>query len=119
MALPRTTGVAMGIVCWLIGATAHAAPRAMEITDEQKTLLPRGKEADGIVGDYLLRNDLVEAVISANLPLRRANMSTFYGAGGMTPGCLYDLTLRGTNNDQITIFSPASQQGRVSWVRIV
>jgi hypothetical protein len=29
------------------------------------------------------------------------------------------LTLRGTNNDQITIFSPASQQGRVSWVRIV
>jgi hypothetical protein len=95
-----------------------ARPEALEVSSATTRLLPKGKEADGIIGDFVLRNDLVEAVISGNLPLRRANMSTFYGADGITPGCLYDLTLRGSNNDQITIFSPAAQQGAVSWVRI-
>ena len=108
------------MLCWLvIASAARAVPQALEVRPEQKGELPRGKEADGIVGDFLLRNDRVEAVISGNLPLRRANMTTFSGAGGITPGCLYDLTIRGTNNDQITVFSPAGQQGRVSWVRIV
>lgn len=99
--------------------SALAAPEAFEVSHEQRFQLPRGKEADGIIGDFILRNDRVEAVISGNLPLRRANMSTFYGADGITPGCLYDLTLRGANNDQITIFSPAQQQGAVSWVRVL
>ena len=97
---------------------AHAAPEAFEVGPAQKDQLPRGKEADGIIGDFILRNDQVEAVISGNLPLRRANMSTFYGSNGITPGCLYDLTLRGENNDQLTIFAPANQQGSVSWVRV-
>ena len=101
------------------GTRAQALPEAFEITAKNTHLLPRGKEADGNIGDFLLRNDKVEAVISANLPLRRANMSTFYGADGITPGCLYDLTLRGTNNDQITVFTPAQQQGAVSWVRLL
>jgi hypothetical protein len=101
------------------GMPLHAAPEALEITAKTAHLLPRGKEADGNIGDFLLRNDRVEAVISGNLPLRRANMSTFYGADGITPGCLYDLTLRDTNNDQITVFTPAQQQGAVSWVRLL
>jgi hypothetical protein len=102
----------------LVFSDAFGKPEAFEVTAATQTQLPRGKEADGIVGDFILRNDQVEAVISGNLPLRRANMSTFYGADGITPGCLYDLTLRGTNNDQITIFSPSQQQGTVSWVRL-
>lgn len=107
--------------CLFLAALApiYANPEAFEVGPAQKDQLPRGKEADGIIGDYLLRNDKVEAVISGNLPLRRANMSTFYGSDGITPGCLYDLTLRGANNDQITIFSPAQQQGAVSWVRVI
>lgn len=80
--------------------------------------LPGGKEADGIRGDFVLRNDLVEAVISHNAPNRRANMSTFYGPEGMSPGCLYDLTLRGAANDQLTAYCPAGY-GPVSYVRIV
>ncbi|MBL9152267.1 MAG: carboxypeptidase regulatory-like domain-containing protein [Verrucomicrobiales bacterium] len=80
---------------------------------------PGGKEADSIVGDFVIRNDRVSAVISGNLPLRRANMSTFYGDDGITPGCLYDLTLLDRNNDQITIFSPSGQRGAVNYVRIV
>jgi hypothetical protein len=100
-------------------AFAHAAPEAFEVGPAQKDQLPGGKEADGIIGDFILRNDRVEAVISGNLPLRRANMSTFYGNDGITPGCVYDLTLRGTNNDQLTYFGPAAQQGSVSWVRVL
>jgi hypothetical protein len=98
---------------------ALAAPEAFEVGPGQKDQLPGGKEADGIIGDFILRNDKVEAVVSGNLPLRRANMSTFYGAEGITQGCLFDLTLRGANNDQIVIFGPAQQQGAVSWVRVV
>lgn len=102
----------------ILSTTALTAPEAFEVGREQKDQLPRGKEADGIIGDFVLRNNKVEAVISGNLPLRRANMSTFYGLDGITPGCLYDLTLRGANNDQITVFAPAGQRGFVSWVRV-
>ena len=63
-----------------------AAPEAFEVGPDRKAELPGGREADGIIGDFILRNDKIEAVISGNLPLRRANMSTFYGDSGITPG---------------------------------
>jgi len=100
-------------------STLCAAPEAIEIAKDTMGELPAGKEADGIIGDFVLRNDLVEATISGNAPLRRANMSTFYGAGNETPGCLYDLALRGSGKEEITVFTPCHQRGRVSWVRIV
>ncbi len=103
----------------LFTVAALAAPEAFEVGPAQVDQLPTGKEADGIIGDFILRNDKIEAVISGNLPLRRANMSTFYGVEGITPGCLYHLTIRGAGNDQLTIFAPAQQQGAVSWVRVV
>jgi hypothetical protein len=121
--IPRfISGIAVTALSALVAAapaSALAAAEAFEIGPHNKDQLPRGKEADGIIGDFALRNDRVEAVISGNLPLRRANMSTFYGTNGFTPGCIYDLTLRGANNDQITIFTPSGQQGFISWVRIV
>lgn len=94
------------------------APEAFEVGPANLDLLPRGKEADGILGDFVLRNRHIELVVSHNAPLRRANMSTFYGTNGITPGCLYDLTLRGADNDQIVIFCPLRQRGPVSSVRI-
>lgn len=118
---PARRGAVFAAVVALLAspAVSSAAPEALAIGPGNTEQLPRGKEADGIAGDFVLRNNRVEAVISGNLPLRRANMSTFYGATGMTPGCLYDLTLRGANNDQITIFSPGGQMGMPSHVRIV
>lgn len=110
--------VAAALALCLLTSGAAAAPEAFEVGPHNKDQLPGGKEADGIMGDFVLRNDKVEAVVSGNLPLRRANMSTFYGPTGVTPGCLYDLTLRGANNDQITIYCPSYQQGTVSYVRI-
>jgi hypothetical protein len=98
--------------------TALNAAEVFEAGPGRESELPGGKEADGIRGDFVLRSDKVEAVVSQNAFNRRANMSTFYGEDGVTPGCLYDLTLRGANNDQLVIFSP-SGHGQVSYVRIV
>ncbi len=108
----------------LLALLAIKAPPArgadvLEIGPGMEKDLPQGREADGIRGDFVLRNDKIVALISQNAPLRRANMSTFYGAIGVTPGCLYDLTLRKEQNDQITVFCPGEQRGEVSWVRAV
>ncbi|TDU81880.1 hypothetical protein EI77_01192 [Prosthecobacter fusiformis] len=94
------------------------AAEAFEASLGREKELPGGKEADGIRGDFVLRNDKVEAVISCNAPNRRANMSTFYGADGISPGSLYDLTLRGANNDQLVAYCPGGH-GPVSYVRII
>ncbi|MAS79993.1 MAG: hypothetical protein CMI25_06335, partial [Opitutae bacterium] len=88
-----------------------------EISKDNVNLLPGGKEADGIIGDFVIRNKAIECVIGGSAANRKANMGAFWGADGVTPGCLYDLCLRGTKNDQLTIFSPSRQQGRVSYVR--
>lgn len=96
----------------------HAAD-AFEAGPGHEVDLPGGREADGIRGDFVLRNEKVAALVSQNAPLRRANMSTFYGAEGVTPGCLFDLTLLDEQNDNLTVFSPAGQRGEVSWVRVM
>ena len=113
---PGRIGLLLGLITGL--CPALAAPEAFEVSPTRTAELPGGKEADGIVGDFVLRNDLVELVVSHNAPLRRANMSTFYGTNGVTPGCLFDLTLRGANNDQLVIFCPLGQQGPVSFVHL-
>ena len=99
--------------------SSQAAVEAFEIGPDNVDQLPKGKEADGIIGDFVLRNSHITAVISGNQPLRRANMSTFYGDGGITPGCLFDLTLNDRQNDQLTVFAPSNQRGDISHVRIV
>ncbi len=105
-------------LAWLLlpAGLARAVPEAIEVGPQTARQLPGGKEADGIRGDFILRNNFIEAVISGNQPDRKANMSTYYGAP--TPGCLYDLTLRGEGNDQLTIFAPCGQQGPISYVRV-
>jgi hypothetical protein len=101
---------------FLLAAPLSAA-EVFEAALGRETELPKGKEADGILGDFVLRSDKVEALISQNAPNRRANMSTFYGEDGVTPGAMYDLTLRGANNDQLVIYSPCGH-GHVSYVKI-
>lgn len=101
----------------LIASSAPAA-EVFEAALGRETELPKGKEADGILGDFVLRSDKVEGVISQNSPNRKANMSTFYGENGVTPGCLYDFTLRGANNDQLVIYAPCGH-GPVSYVKMV
>ena len=105
-----------GLVVWGMFAD-RASIDAVEIQLTNKDLLPKGKEAEGILGDFVLRNNKVHALISGAQPLRRANMRTENNF--VTQGCLYDLDLRGEDNDQITAFRPGDFGGEVSWVRVV
>ena len=102
----------------LLSSLLSGKVEVIEISPVNTSDLPGGKEADGIIGDFVLRNSNIEVTIGSGAPNRKANMGAFWGPNGVTPGCLYDLTLRGTNNDQLTIFSPSKQQGRVSYVKI-
>jgi hypothetical protein len=103
------------LLVWALTAD-QARVEAVEIGRHNTDLLPAGKEADGIAGDFVLRNDRVHALISGAQPLRRANMSTEYAF--VLQGVLYDLDLRGAGNDQITAFRPGGEGGEVSWVRV-
>ncbi len=109
--------VILTLVC--LSSTILRAAEAFEIGNGNENEMPKGKEADGIRGDFVLRNDKIIALVSQNAPLRRANMSTFYGPDGVTPGCLFDLTFRSEQNDQLIYFGPTGQRGQVSWVRIL
>jgi len=99
-----------------LGLTAQRdAVEVFEIASWNFDQRPAGKEADGIVGDYVLRNEHVEILIGGNLPLRRPNMTTDYSTP--LPGTLYDLDVRGAKNDQLTVFRPGGERGMMSWVR--
>jgi hypothetical protein len=106
------------LVC-LSASPSHAdrVSEAFEIGRGRTADLPRGKEADGIVGDFVLRNSKIEAVISGNLHLRRPNFRA-YGSD-TTPGCLYDLCLRDSDNDQITGLAPGELRGLISDVSVM
>jgi len=109
--------VGFGLLCFY-GLTAQRdRVEAFEIGSHNTAERPRGKEADGLIGDFVLRNNKIEALVAGNQPLRRANMSTIYEAP--VPGCLYDLDLRGASNDQLTALRPGAEKGRLSWVRAV
>ncbi len=111
----KKTSLLLILFSFAIALTAKV--EVFEISPRNVSLLPGGKEADGIIGDFVIRNEFVEIVIGGSADNRKANMGAFWGAGGVTPGCLYDLCLRGADNDQLTIFSPSRQQGKVSYVR--
>ena len=92
------------------------APRleAFEVGSEDTALLPGGKEADGIIGDFVLRNAHLEALVCGALPGRRANMTTHYDAE--VSGSILDLCVAGSANDQLTLFAPGDQRGQVSTI---
>ena len=108
--------VFVALFVWALAAQRDPV-EAVEIGRHNTRLLPKGKEADGIVGDFVLRNNKIEALISGSQPLRRANMTTEYAY--VLQGCLYDLDLRGEANDQLTVLRPGAEGGEISYVQIV
>ena len=108
---------AFALLAFFALSAQWGAVEVIEIGRDNVDQMPKGKEADGLPGDFVLRNDQVIALISGNQPLRRANMTTEYASP--IPGTLFDFDLRGADNDQLTAFRPADQKGDVSWVRKV
>ena len=78
---------------------AGSAELTMLTGDNWEEYAPEGKEVDCILGDYVLRNEHVVAVIARPVASRNANM-TVRGVGGM----LIDLTERARQNDQLSSF---------------
>ncbi|MCY4587523.1 MAG: carboxypeptidase regulatory-like domain-containing protein [Bryobacterales bacterium] len=89
---------------------------ALEIGLHNSEQMPKGKEADGLPNDFILRNNKIHALVSGAQPFRRANMTTEYAF--VLQGCLFDLDLRGEDNDQLTAFRPGGEGGYMSFVKI-
>ena len=68
-----------------VSAPELPAVEVLELSAQNFEERPAGKEAYGIVGDFVLRNDKVELLISGDLPLRGPNMGGLYGEGNHTP----------------------------------
>jgi len=89
---------------WLLVAACSAAPawsaELVTLTmDNWEEFAPQGKEVDCILGDYVLRNELIVVVIARPVSGRNANM-TVRDVGGM----IIDLTGREAQNDQLSSF---------------
>jgi hypothetical protein len=122
---PAAWWTALGLLLLsFLATTASADPprttvRAVEISEDNAFLLPKGKEADGIIGDFVLLNDRIRALVSANLPMRKASFGGRQERRYPTPGSLYDFDLAPGDNDQLTLFRPGALWREVSYVRIV
>ncbi|WP_256009252.1 CehA/McbA family metallohydrolase [Desertivirga xinjiangensis] len=64
-------------------------------------LAPKGKERDALIGDWLIRNSKVSAVIGNASPDREANQMV-----SSIQGAVIDFSLRSTNNDQLVVYYP-------------
>ncbi|GHB73116.1 hypothetical protein GCM10007390_29020 [Persicitalea jodogahamensis] len=73
----------------------------VRLNQKNLSLLPGGKEVDGMEGDWLMRNDLVVAVIGAAYSDREANQMV-----SSIQGAVIDYTSRRANNDQLVVYYP-------------
>lgn len=94
---------ALAILVGCIGMQSGFAVEAIRITKANyAAVAPQGKEVDAIVGDWVLRNRSIVAVIAQTTPGRKANM-TVRGVAGT----LIDFTSTTRGSDQLSCFYPA------------
>ena len=93
--------------CGVSSQERDTAPvEVIRLTDENwEAVAPRGKEVDAIVGDLVLRNRHLVAVIAQPIPTRNANMTVKAVAGA-----LIDLTTRDQESDQLSAFYPGQRE---------
>ena len=98
------TQLSVFMIAGYLACGTLSATELIKITPENyDAIVPGGKETDAILGDWVLRNDKMVAVIAQPLPGRKANM-TVRGVSGM----LIDFTRRYFESDQLSCFYPAS-----------
>ncbi|HUQ71481.1 MAG TPA: CehA/McbA family metallohydrolase [Planctomycetaceae bacterium] len=110
MALAATT-VGLLLAALMLGAALQQTPtQQVELTvltdDNWEQTIPAGKEVDAILGDFVLRNAHLTAVIAQPLATRNANMTT-----KEVGGCLIDLTTNVPQSDQLNAFFPGKKLG--------
>lgn len=94
-------------------ACSTNATEVVEITAENhRDVAPKGKEADWIFGDYVLRNDKITAVIARPVQSRNANMTVRNVAGA-----IIDLTFRYRPADQLSCFYPGAAEMPIRYIR--
>ena len=93
--------------CVVSSQERDTAPvEVIRLTDENwDAVAPRGKEVDAIVGDLVLRNRHLVAVIAQPIPTRHANMTVKSVAGA-----LIDLTAREPQSDQLSAYYPGQRE---------
>jgi hypothetical protein len=91
------------LVCFaLLLPAAAPAVEIVQLTNENwAKYAPPGKEADCILGDYVLKSDRVWAVVAQPTPWRNANMTV-----RQVGGAVIDLTTTSRPNDQLSAFYP-------------
>lgn len=95
-----------GMWCAVSSQENTAVPvEVIRLTDENfDSIAPRGKEADPIVGDLVLRNRYLVATVAQPIATRNANMTVKTVAGA-----LLDLTSREGQSDQLSAFYPGQR----------
>ncbi len=95
-----------GLVCSFVATLLCSPALAVEVFRVTEAnydkVVPHGKEVDAIIGDWVVRNGEIVAVIAQTTPGRKANMTTRGVAG-----TLIDLTERRAESDQLSCFYPA------------
>lgn len=71
------------------------------INEHNSSLIPKGKEIDAMIGDWIIRNDKVVAVIGDVHEQRHANQMVFN-----VQGAVLDFTFVDNQNDQLTSYYP-------------
>src|SRR5437762_3636873 len=92
----------------VMAAVADVMPAAELVTvspANYEEFRPRGKEADAVFGDYVLRNDRI--VVAVADPTLISGRSASRWAIPNVSGAIIDLTQRGAPSDQLTAFYPA------------
>jgi len=102
--------VLLGLACsWV-----QAAPEVFQVSPGDIAALPGGKEADGIRGDFVLRNDRISLLIAAATRTRRGSMTL-----GHCSGALLDASPRDQKNDHWTALYPGSHEWPMTVATIV
>lgn len=92
------------VIASAANSTAALATELIRISESNYTqVVPTGKEVDAIIGDFVLRNNQVCAVLAQPVVGRQANM-TVRGVAGM----LIDFTRRHHGSDQLSCFYPGA-----------
>ncbi|MES2788501.1 MAG: CehA/McbA family metallohydrolase [Planctomycetota bacterium] len=100
------TVAVLGLVVWGQAQDSTPPVEVARLTAENwERFAPAGKEVDAIVGDIVLRNSHLTAVIAQPLPTRHANMTVRQIAGA-----LIDFTTREAPSDQLSAYYPGQRQ---------